>query len=100
MNRTTDMTNVRLARWTGIGGVVSLLVISSAIGTSYGVLATEGQATRDKVDDVQREQKVLSASVKSIEVDVAVIKNDQRRTREDVKRVLTILERRSASVKR
>lgn len=92
----TKVTNRALS----IENIISLLIIVFSIGVVYSSLAAESAETKERVRKMEAEQKQLGTSMKNIQVDVAVIKNDQKHVRaeldnqrSDLKRVLRILEK-------
>jgi len=83
-----------------VENIIALSVLLVAVVTSYTSLATESAETKGRVLKIESNQKALSASMKGIEVDVAVIKNEQAHVKkeleeqsQDLKRVLRILEK-------
>lgn len=96
-----DMTNNRLAKFLSVENIGSLITIAFVFGMGYSALASESAETKAKLSNMKIEQKQLVTDVQTIQTDIAVIKNDQqhvkrqlREQKDDLKRVLMILEKR------
>ena len=101
-NKQEEMTNSRLARWLSAETFGSLLLVAVAIGTTYQALASESEVTKQKVEAVELQQHEMKASLNQVEVDTAVIRNNQMHfkaqlndQKEKINRILDLLERRS-----
>jgi len=100
-NQPEEMTNSRLARWLSAETLGSLLLVAVAIGTTYQALASETEVTRKKVDSMEVQQQEMKASLNQVEVDTAVIRNNQvhfkdqlNDQKQKINRILDLLERR------
>lgn len=100
-NHPEEMTNSRLARWLSVETLGSLLFVALTIGVTYQALAGEQEATKKKVEIIEEKQNEMSASLNQVEVDTAVIRNNQTHFKDQlddqkqkINRILDLLERR------
>lgn len=96
-----EMSNSRLARWLSAETFGSMLLVAVAIGTTYQALASESEVTKAKVDAVEVQQQEMKTSLNQVEVDTAVIRNNQTHFKDQldeqkqkINRILDLLERR------
>lgn len=96
-----EMTNGRLARWLSVENLITIIIIVVAVTGSYQSLASDNTNTKRQVASVKKQQKEIVKSVATIQVDVAVILNEQQHAKEQmreqkrsIQRILDLLERR------
>lgn len=100
MTSPTDMSNTKVVKFLSIETVISLLLISFSVGGTYKVLASDAAKTEKKVEQIVVDQKQMGKSIEGINTNIAVIKNDQKHIRQQLKdnqarmdRALIMLER-------
>jgi peptidoglycan hydrolase CwlO-like protein len=105
-DNTGDLTNRGLSKLFSIE-ILGLIIVSAfTIGTLYSQLSI-AQAEQDhRMDGLEQEQRNIKRAVDSISTDTAVLRNEQayikeqvKEQREDIKRILQLIERNTGAAR-
>jgi len=96
-----EMTNNRLGKLLSVENLITIILVVVAVTGSYQSLASDNANTKMQVASVKKQQKEIVKSVATIQLNVAVILNEQQHAKEQmddqklsIQRILNILERR------
>ena len=97
-----ELTNNKLARFFSMEIVGSMAIMAFTVGATYATLAAGQEKTDERVKEIEQKQKTIERAVIGIQTDTAILRNEQQHIKEDlleqkqdIKRVLQILERNS-----
>lgn len=107
MNQTEgDLTNKGLSKIFSIEILGVIIASAFAIGAMYSQFSSAQAQQDNRMEVLEQEQKNIKRAVDSISTDTAVLRNEQayikehiKEQREDIKRILQLIERTSGATR-